>query len=309
MSADLAPNLKSPQSFALTQYTVDAFTKKVFAGNPAAICILDEWLPDHLMHKIALENNLSETAFAIRINPDDLGSKLSEPLSEGSVCYHLRWFTPGGEIDLCGHATLATSFVIFNYIHKDAKEIAYKTRSGVLRVKREPTNTNESAVSSESDLIVMDFPSFELKEIPVTDEIIKALGGVVPSKAYMGGDIVCVLDDVEQVVKVKVDQEAALQLDGHLLHVTTQGSKGSVFDCISRSFGPKSKIAEDPVCGRGHCHFVPLWSKILNQQDITAYQASARGGELYCTFNGPRTILRGHAVLFSKGTIYFNLQD
>lgn len=257
----------------LDQYVVDAFTDKVFAGNPAAVCVMEQWLPEETMQKIAIENNLSETAFAVR---EDKG-------------YHLRWFTPGGEVELCGHATLATAYVIMTLIEPGRAQVEFSTLSGTLTVER------------EGDLLVMDFPSFELRPVPVTDELCQAIG-VKPLEAYIGADMVCVLESEEQVRAVIPDLEQIRALDGVCFHIT---AKGKNYDCITRSFAPKCNVAEDPVCGRGHCHVIPLWAKALGKNDLTAYQASRRGGVLYCTYNGERTVLRGKAALFSKSEIYF----
>ena len=257
----------------MKQYVVDAFTEKVFAGNPAAVCIMEKWLDEKTMDQIAIENNLSETAFAVK---------------EGDR-YHLRWFTPGGEVELCGHATLATAYVITRFIEPSADQVEFDTLSGVLTVKK------------EGDLLVMDFPSFELAPVEIDDKIIRALG-IRPQEAYMGADMVCVLEDEEQLKKIVPDQEAVRKLEGLCLHVT---AKGKNYDCVTRTFAPKCNVAEDPVCGRGHCHVIPLWAQKLEKEQLTAYQASRRGGVLYCQYKGARTVLKGKAALFSEGEIYF----
>lgn len=259
----------------LKQYVVDAFTDKVFAGNPAAVCVMEQWLPEETMQKIAIENNLSETAFTVK---------------EGAG-YHLRWFTPGGEVELCGHATLATAYVIMTIIEPGRDRVEFSTLSGVLTVAR------------EGELLVMDFPSFELRPVPVTDELCQAIG-VKPLEAYIGADMVCVLESEEQVRTAVADLEQIRALDGVCFHIT---AKGKNYDCVTRSFAPKCNVAEDPVCGRGHCHVIPLWAKALGKNELTAYQASPRGGILYCTYNGERTVLRGKAALFSKAEIYFDV--
>ncbi|KLI23615.1 PhzF family phenazine biosynthesis protein [Brachyspira hyodysenteriae] len=260
------------ENYSLKQYIVDAFTDKVFSGNPAAICLLDKWLSDDMMLNIAKENNLSETAFILK-NYND---------------YELRWFTPGGEIDLCGHATLASAFVLMNIIDKKLKNISFKTKSGILNVVK------------NNDLYEMDFPSYELKKIDVTDEMKEAIG-FKPLEAYMGRDLLCVLENEKQVIEANIDIEKVKNLQGLLLHIT---SKGSEYDCITRSFAPKLNVYEDPVCGSGHCHVVPLWSDKLGKKDIIAFQASKRGGVLYCSFNGNRVKLSGKAVLYSSAEIY-----
>lgn len=258
----------------MKQYVVDAFTNKVFAGNPAAVCVMNEWLPDTTMQKIAIENNLSETAFAVKENEN----------------YHLRWFTPGGEVDLCGHATLATAYIIMRFIEPLCKQVQFKTLSGLL------------TVTKEQDLLTMDFPSFSLTPIAVTENIIQAIG-IKPLKAYMGADLVCVLENQEQVKQFVPNLDLIRSLDGACLHIT---ARGKAYDCVTRTFAPKCNIAEDPVCGRAHCHVVPLWANEFEKNDLTAYQASARGGVLYCRYEGERTVLSGKAVLFSAAQIYLD---
>ncbi|MDE6728222.1 MAG: PhzF family phenazine biosynthesis protein [Oscillospiraceae bacterium] len=260
----------------MKQYIVDAFTDKVFSGNPAAVCIMDSWLPDELMKKIALENNLSETAFAVK----------------ESNGYRLRWFTSGGEIDLCGHATLACAYVISNYYEKGAVSVSFNTLSGELTVRQ------------NGEFYEMEFPSFKLTHIPVTQNIIAALG-TVPSKVFLGRDMLCVFDDENIVRNLKPDLEKIKQLNGLLLHIT---AKGNDFDCVSRSFCPKCGVAEDPVCGSGHCHIIPYWSHELNKDKLTAYQASDRSGILYCENKGDKVILGGKAALFSISDILCNNQ-
>lgn len=256
----------------MKQYVVDAFTDHVFAGNPAAVCVMDTWLPEELLMKITRENNLSETAFAVQ---------------EGEG-YRLRWFTPGGEIDLCGHATLATAYVITRFVAPDRKQVAFETLSGTL------------TVAKKGDLFEMDFPAYNLKPVPVTQAMIEAMNGAVPTAAYMGRDLLCVFDSEDAVRRMTVDQEKVRGLDGLLLHVT---AKGSEFDCVSRSFAPKCSVPEDPVCGSGHCHIVPYWVQTLGKPTLVAYQASPRGGTLYCTQISARIKMSGKAALYSEAEI------
>ncbi len=262
------------QKLTLKQYVVDAFTDRVFAGNPAAICVLEQWLPDELMLAIAKENNLSETAFTVK----------------NSSGYELRWFTPGGEIDLCGHATLATAYVLLNFYEKTWDSISFSTQSGAL------------SVDKKGDLYEMDFPEYSLKPVPVTEEIVLALGAR-PGEAYMGRDMLCVFERASVVKELKPDMEALKKLDGLLLHATAVSDSGE-FDCISRSFAPKLNVAEDPVCGSGHCHIIPYWSEKMGKLQLTAYQASARGGTLYCRKDGDRILMAGKAALYSIAEIY-----
>ena len=257
----------------MRQYVIDAFTDHVFAGNPAAVCVMDEWLPEETMMKITVENNLSETAFAVK---------------EGDK-YHLRWFTPGGEIDLCGHATLATACAIMTFVEKERQEVTFATLSGDLTVVK------------KGKLYEMDFPAYELKPVAVTQAMIDAMGGAVPKAAFMGRDLLCVFDSEETVRNMAVDQERVRALDGLLLHVTAPGSGEN--DCVSRSFAPKCNVAEDPVCGSGHCHIVPYWVSTLKKNSVVAYQASRRGGTLYCTQEGDRIRMSGKAAVYSVADI------
>ncbi len=251
----------------MKQYIVDAFTDKVFHGNPAAICVLDEWPSEELMVNMAIENNLSETAFVVK---------------EGDR-YHLRWFTPGGEIDLCGHATLACAYVLLRFYEKEADKVVFQTLSG------------ELTVDKRGDLYEMDFPAYELNAVPVTQQMIDAIGAV-PKEAYMGRDLLCVFDDANLIEALNPDQKKVYALDGLLLHVTARGTDT---DCISRTFAPKCGVVEDAVCGSGHCHIVPYWTGKLKQDRIVAYQASKRGGTLYCRTVENRVKLAGNAVLYS----------
>ena len=260
----------------MKQYIVDAFTDKPFAGNPAAVCVMDRWPSEASMMKLAMENNLSETAFIVKEE-------------EG---YHLRWFTPGSEVELCGHATLASSFVILNFIEPESTSVSFNTISGVLTVKR------------KDDLYEMDFPTYELKEIPVTDDMEKAFG-VRPVKAVLGLDLVCIFESEEQVRSMQPDQGMLMKIEGRLQNATAAGSE---VDCVSRSFAPKVAIAEDPVCGSAHCHIADYWSQVLGKKDILAYQASKRGGYLYCELkeNG-RIAISGKAALVAISEIMAEL--
>ena len=255
----------------MKQYIVDAFTDTLFHGNQAAICILDEWLPEDLMMNITRENNFSETAFAV---------------PEGDK-YHLRWFTPGGEIDLCGHATLACAYVLFTKYLPGRDSITFSTLSGDLIVRK------------SQDLMEMEFPAYQLTPVPVTPEMEDALGAR-PKEAYLGRDLLCVFDSEETVRSLHPDQQKLLNLEGLGLQATAPGKE---FTCVSRSFFPKLNVVEDPVCGSGHCHIIPYWSKKLKTPELTAYQASQRGGTLYCRMERDRVFLAGKAVLFSESIL------
>ena len=255
----------------MKQYVVDAFSEKVFGGNPAAICVMDAWLPEETMMSITIENNLSETAFTVK---------------EGDK-YKLRWFTPGGEIDLCGHATLACAYVVMNYVETDLETVTFSTMSGDL------------IVNKNGDLYELDFPAYDLKPVEITDAMVDAMGAR-PTEAYMGRDLLCLFDDEKTVRELKPDMDKLKTIDGLLLHVTAAGKD---VDCVSRSFAPKLNIIEDPVCGSGHCHIAPYWINKLNKDSIVAYQASRRGGTLYCRMDGDRVKLSGKAALYSVADI------
>ena len=240
----------------MKQYIVDAFTDKPFSGNPAAVCVMDKWPKEDFMMKLAMENNLSETAFIVK---EEQG-------------YHLRWFTPGSEVELCGHATLASSFVIFNYFEQNEDVIEFNTLSGKLTIVR------------KGKLYEMDFPTYEQQEISVTDEMESAFG-VRPVKAILGPDLVCIFESEEQIRNMKPDQAKLAGLPGRGQNVT---AKGKDTDCVSRSF----------------CQIADFWSKELGKSEIHAYQASKRGGHLYCELlEHGRIRISGEATLVAISDI------
>jgi predicted PhzF superfamily epimerase YddE/YHI9 len=253
-------------------YVVDAFADNLFEGNPAAVCVMEQWIPEELMASITMENNLSETAFAVK---------------QGDV-YHLRWFTPGGEVDLCGHATLATGYIIMRFVEPECNVIRFATRSG------------ELTVTKKDDLYEIDFPAYTLSRVNVTDAMVAAIGAR-PVEAWMARDLVCVMENEAQVIEANVNTQKVFELDGLLLQLT---AKGSEFDCVTRSFAPKMGVDEDPVCGSGHCHVVPLWAEKLGKKEIVARQASKRGGTLYCSVDGDRIRMSGRAVLYSTADLH-----
>ena len=260
----------------MKQYIVDAFTDKPFSGNPAAVCVMDIWPSDDFMQKLAMENNLSETAFIVK---EEQG-------------YHLRWFTPGSEVDLCGHATMASSFVLFNFFEKDKDLIEFQTLSGKLTVVR------------KNNMYEMNFPTYDQHEMPVTDDMESAFG-IRPVKAVLGPDLVCVFESEEQIRSMHPDQILLAKLPGRGQNVT---AKGNDVDCVSRSFFPKLTVPEDPVCGSAHCQIADYWSKELGKTTIHAYQASKRGGHLYCEMLGNGKIsISGEAVLVAISEIAVDL--
>lgn len=256
----------------MKQYVVDAFTKSVFHGNPAAVCVMDAWLPDELMSEIAIENNLSETAFVVK---------------EGER-YHIRWFTPGGEVDLCGHATLGTSYVLSRFFDREAEELVFTSLGGELRVRK------------NGDLLEMDFPARKPRPVPFTDRMRHIVHGLT-AQALVDRDLILVLEDEADVRNFVPDYTAILALeDGMGLFITAPSKE---YDFVSRTFFPKIKINEDPVCGSAHCNLIPYWSERLGKTVLTAYQASPRGGVLYCEDRGDRVRISGHAVLYSESEI------
>lgn len=256
----------------MRQYVVDTFADRLFEGNPAAVCLADCWPEDNVLTKIARENGQSHTAFVL-------------PEANG---YCLRWFTPRGEIGLCGHPTLAAAWVLFRFVQPEGEELLFHTCDGPLTVKR------------QGDLLEMDFPAYELKRLEVTDAIADALGAR-PTEVWRARDLLCVFDRAEDVADLNPDMEKLKGLKGALMQVTAPGA--GEYDCVSRSFGPKVGMGEDPVCGSGHCHIIPYWAARTGKTELVARQASPRGGTLYCRMEGDRVILAGRAILYSQGEL------
>jgi PhzF family phenazine biosynthesis protein len=254
-------------------YQVDAFTDRLFAGNPAAICPLKEWLPDEALQSIAAENNLSETAFFLR---------------EGDG-YALRWFTPVLETDLCGHATLASAHVVFRFLEPEARRVAFTTRkAGTLTVSR------------QGDTLAMDFPARTPLPCPSSPELAKALGAE-PVELLAGvRDYLAVFPTAEHVAALHPDFAALARLERPVI-VTAPGRDG--IDFVSRFFAPSAGINEDPVTGSAHCGLTPYWAQRIGKTQLEARQISSRGGALTCTLQGDRVILAGRAVLYMEGWI------
>ncbi len=253
-------------------YQVDAFTDKVFSGNPAAICPLGEWLEEDQMQKIAMENNLSETAFFVKNNGH----------------YDIRWFTPEAEIDLCGHATLASAHVILNYLGSQANKVDFQCKVGALNVL------------NKDGLLEMDFPSNPPQPIPIPGGTAEALGAQ-PVETFSKSFCIAVFENESTVKNLKPDFNALEKLDHHLVIATAPGNN---VDFVSRVFAPKVGINEDPVTGSAHTELIPLWSEKLNKTQLTARQVSSRGGDLYCELAGDRVKMSGKAVLYMIGEIY-----
>jgi PhzF family phenazine biosynthesis protein len=255
-------------------YQADAFTDQLFGGNPAAICPLTEWLPDEVMQKIAVENNLAETAFFVKTN-------------EG---YKLRWFTPEYEIDLCGHATLASAHILFTELGYTDDTIHFETvKSGTLIVKR------------DGDKYTMDFPSRPPIPIEEPNGLVEALGGIQPTAILRSRDYFVVYDSELDVRELTPDFFALSKMDTVGIIVTAPGDNS---DFVSRFFAPGAGIPEDPVTGSAHCNLIPYWTKVFGKNQLHAYQISARKGELWCELQGDRVLMAGKAITYLKGEIF-----
>ena len=258
----------------IDQYQVDAFVDGPFTGNPAAVCILNEWLKDDLLQKIAEENNLSETSFLVPHGTD----------------FHLRWFTPAIEVDLCGHATLASAFVLFNELGYEGEQIVFHSRSGALTVQK------------RGDLLEMDFPTDTISESDSSPLLEKGLG-TKPVEVWTGrDDLICILQSQDEILGLTPDFRALNQLGGRGVLVTSEGK--DPYDFVSRAFFPQSGIDEDPATGSAHTSLTPLWAKRFGKNEMTACQLSNRKGFFHCVFKGERTLISGRGNLFLKGQIF-----
>jgi PhzF family phenazine biosynthesis protein len=255
-------------------YQVDAFSEKVFSGNPAAVCPLDKWLTDEQMQNIAMENNLAETAFYVKDNDQ----------------YQLRWFTPTIEVDLCGHATLAAAFVLFNYENHTGDVINfYSPRSGKL------------TVTKDGDKLALNFPSDVFTPIDITPDIISSFN-IKPTEAYKGKtDYMLVYETEVHVRDIIPDIAQISKLDARGVIITAQGDSS---DFVSRFFAPQSGVDEDPVTGSAHTTLTPYWSKKLGKDNLTAIQLSKRLGYLECQYLGDRVEIKGSARLYLTGNIF-----
>ena len=253
-------------------YHVDAFTTRLFAGNPAAVCPLEEWLDDRTLQRIAAENNLSETAFFVK-----RGGR-----------YELRWMTPAVEVDLCGHATLASAFVIFKYLDPGLDAVHFDTRQA-----------GELIVRKEDGRLALDFPSRPPEPCSPHERLVDALG-TQPLQVLASRDYLVVYGSEDQVHTLQPDMSVLSQLDRFAVIVTAPGHDS---DFVSRFFAPAQGIPEDPVTGSAHCTLVPYWARRLRKKHLYALQVSPRGGELWCEDLGERVKIAGHAVLYSRGEI------
>jgi len=254
-------------------YHVDSFADELFGGNPAAVCILgDDWLCEGLMKKIAMENNLSETAFVVM--KDNIR--------------HIRWFTPKCEVNLCGHATLAAAHVLFNHENVEDEEIVFQSKKGELSVKK------------QGDYIMLDFPADRIEQVDFFDEL--NCFNITPIECYIGtDDYMLVFESQEQIAALKCDFAKAAKLSEREGFICT--AKGDEGDFVSRYFGPKIGILEDPVTGSAHTLMAPHWADILGKKKLAAVQLSERRGELICEVLGERVIIGGKAVTYLIGEL------
>jgi len=256
-------------------FQVDAFTNKLFAGNPAAVCPLDEWLSDETMLKIAAENNLAETAFFVK--KDDV--------------YEIRWFTPTIEVNLCGHATLGSAHVIFDCLKLEESKVKfYSHRSGNLSVEK------------QGDVLVLDFPRYGVNEIEIDAQLVEAVG-MRPLQTWetQGNMVMMLFENESDVAEIAPDMSALAKIPFDEIIVT---AKGDSADFVSRMFAPRIGIPEDPVTGAIHCSLIPFWAERLGKTELFARQISARGGDLFCELRGERVKIGGNAALYLKGEIY-----
>ncbi len=254
-------------------YQVDAFTDRLFGGNPAAVCPLQNWLPDSTLQAIAAENNLSETAFFLRDGAD----------------YALRWFTPTVEVDLCGHATLASGFVVMRFLDPQRRSVSFHTdKAGTL------------TVTERGDLLAMDFPARPADPAEPPPGLLAALGGA-PREVLRARDCLVVYDSAAEIAALKPDLAALAKVDCWAAIVSAPGEDG--IDFVSRFFAPAQGVPEDPVTGSSHCTLTPYWAERLGKTELEARQLSRRGGALRCSLNGDRVGIAGRAVLYLEGQI------
>ena len=255
-------------------YVIDAFADKLFSGNPAGVCLLDCELADDIMQKIAFENNLAETAFLLKKGEQ----------------YYLRWFTPEVEVDLCGHATLATAFVVMNYVSLNMNEIIFETKSGKLTVVR-----NE-------DIYTLDFPSRKPEPIEKPALLEQALGCKV-IETHLSRDLLVLVENEDDILNLQVDMELIKKISKEISFAIIVTAKGNNYDFVSRFFAPNAGIPEDPVTGSAHSTLIPFWSERLSKTKMIAEQKSQRGGKLYCEYCGERVKIGGTAVCYLQGDL------
>ena len=267
----------------LSIYQVDAFADSVFKGNPAAVIPLENWIDDNLMQQIAMENNLSETVFFVK---NDAASGGDE---HGQAGYHIRWFTPEYEIDLCGHATLASAYIIKTFLDPPVQDIVFTTqKAGTLNA------------AAHDGLYTLDFPSRMPEPCEVPETLLESVGTIAAVEVLRSRDYFIVLPNEEAVRNVEPDYTLMKELDSVGVIVTAKGHEA---DVVSRCFYPGAGIPEDPVTGSAHCNIVPYWSGKLGKTNLLCRQLSPRGGDLRCEYQGDRVLMSGNCVLFLQGEI------
>lgn len=252
-------------------FQIDAFTHTLFSGNPAGVCLLNEWPDDALLQRIAAENNQSETAFLVA----------------GKESFRLRWFTPLMEVDLCGHATLASAHLFFTELKPKGDLVTFETLSGSLSVRR------------SGELMVMDFPARPATPCAAPAGLVEALGRS-PKETLKARDYLCIFDSEDEIRAIQPRMDLLAKVDALGVIVSAPGQSA---DIVSRFFAPKAGIPEDPVTGSAHCELVPYWSKRLGKKEIIAHQVSRRGGEIYCTDRGDRVLLAGYCATYLEGLV------
>lgn len=255
-------------------YQVNAFTQSVTGGNPAGVCLLEQWLPDTDLQQIAVQNDLAETAYIIR-------------KEDG---YELRWFTPTVEVPLCGHATLASAYVVFTYLQTDLQQVVFSSKSGSLTVRR------------QGGKLELNFPQLPAQPVFSSDLLTKALGMQAQQVLASQRDLMAVLDSEQAVRELKPDLRTIAQIDQTAVMVT---AKGENCDFVSRFFAPRAGIPEDPVTGSSFCTLAPYWADRLNKSELHARQLSLRGGEIWCEPADDRVKIAGHAMIYLQGTIHW----
>lgn len=255
----------------LSIFQIDAFAENIFEGNPAAVVPLEAWLPDDVLQSIAQENNLSETAYFIK----------------DAQNYHIRWFTPTVEVDLCGHATLAAAHVIFEILNLQKDKVVFHSKSGALKVTK------------KGDLIELDFPVSVIEKCEVPSEITRAFGKE-PREVWKADDYIAVYESEADILSLSPDLSILSELECRGVIATSRGEKT---DFVSRFFAPRYGINEDPVTGSAHCELMPYWVKVLGKEKLSAAQLSKRGGKLQCELIDNRVLIAGKAVTYLEGSI------
>ncbi len=273
----------------LTLYQIDAFTNKLFGGNPAAVVPLKKWIPDDLMQKLGMENNLSETVFFV-------------PSEKKGVDYDIRWFTPELEINLCGHATLASAYVVMEILKEKKKKVVFNSKSGLLTVRKD---------SQKKFMGLMDFPSWKPEKISdYSQELIASLGNPEIIGVYKHRDCLIELTNEEAVKKIQPDF-TLMKKTGEKVIITAPGASSRLeppnasepIDFVSRFFAPTAGVDEDPVTGSAHSQLIPFWSEKLGKNKMRAKQLSKRGGDIYCEQNSDRVMIGGECAYYMKGEI------